>query len=114
MRRLAAFALLAFALLGCLREPTVTLRVRNVGTSTVSDVELDYGKAFGIAQLKPGETRERKVPFPDAAQLTLQYFDSAGRGHSESGPKVAAHDEGSVEVQIADTAATWHTDLRHH
>ncbi len=114
MRRLAAAALLAFFMLSCLREPTVTLRVRNAGQTTVTDVEVDYGRAFGIAELKPGESRERSVPFADPAQLTLSYFDSAGKGHTESGPKIAARDEGVVEAQISDPGVTWHTELHHH
>jgi hypothetical protein len=114
MRRRAFAALLLVLLAGCYREPHVALRVRNTGTSGISQVELDYGRAFGIGELKPGEARERSVYFPDSEQLTLAYFDAAGKGHSQSGPKIAAQDEGSVEVQISDAGVTWKTDLRHH
>ena len=111
--RLALGAALLFFLLGCFREPGVTLRVRNLSQHPVTGVELDYGKSFGIAELKPAEARDRFVSFYDAAQLKLTYSDSAGR-HVENGPSVAAGDVGLVEALISETGVSWKTDLHHH
>lgn len=101
MRRLAALACFALLLVAC-SSPRAIVRIRNVGTQPVREVELNYGRMFGIAELRPGESRERNVPIPDAADLTIRFYDSANQLHTAKGPRIEADSTGVAEVRIGD------------
>lgn len=82
--------------------------MKNAGTQPVREVELDYGRMFGVPELRPGEVRERNVPIPDAAELTIRFYDSANQLHSEKGPRIEAGASGIIEVRIGDGGTvTW-------
>lgn len=100
---------LAFVLfLAACSSPRAVVRIRNTGTQPVREVELDYGRMFGVAELKPGESRERHVPIPDSAELTIRFYDGASQLHSEKGPRVEAGARGVIEVRIGDGGrVTW-------
>lgn len=102
----------AFVLLAC-SSPRAAVRIRNVGTQPVTEVELNYGRMFGVAELAPGETRERNVPLPDSADLTVRFYDSAKQLHTSKGPRVEKDSTGVIEVRIADAGAVqWAVDVR--
>ena len=103
---------MAFVFLAC-SSPRAIVRIKNVGTKPVTEVELNYGRMFGVAELRPGETRERNVPIPDSADLTLRFYDSANQLHSAKGPRVEQDSTGVIEVRIADAGAVqWAVDVR--
>ena len=99
MRRAAALAFVAFLLLAC-SQPRSIVRMKNVGTQPIREVELNYGRMFGAADLRPGEVRERNVPIPDPADLTIRYYDSANQLHTAQGPHIEANMAGVIEVRI--------------
>ena len=76
--------------------------MRNVGTQPVREVELNYGKMFGIAELKPGETRERNVKFSDPADFSIRFYDASNRLVTSKGPHVEAGVAGEIEARIGD------------
>ena len=104
MRRATALALLTLLLAAC-SSPRVSVRMHNVGTEPVREVELNYGKMFGIGELKPGEMRERSVKFSDPADFSIRFYDSANQLRTAKGPHVLAFSAGYVEAQLGDGGA---------
>jgi len=98
---------LAFLLTAC-SQPRAIVRITNAGTQPVREVELDYGRMFGVAELRPGEASERSVVFSDPAQLSVRFQDAARQVHSEKGPRIEAGTHGVIEVRIGDAGrVTW-------
>ena len=102
MRRVPALALLFTILLAGCSSPRTFVRMRNVGTRSVHEVELNYGHMFGIGELKPGEMRERNVKFSDPADLSIRFYDSDNRLTTAKGPHVDAGAAGAIEARIGD------------
>jgi len=112
MRRLAAAFLLALTLLAC-SSPHAYVRMRNVGTQPVREVELNYGVMFGASELKPGEMRQRYVKFSDPADLQIRFYDSANQLHTSQGPHVEAGASGVIEARIGEGGkVTWQVTLK--
>ena len=101
MRRAAVLAFLALVLVAC-SSPRSIVRIKNVGTQPVTEVELNYGRMFGIADLRPGEARERNVPIPEPADLTVRFYDSDKQLRTSKGPHVEKDSAGVIEVRIGD------------
>ena len=101
MRRLAAAFLLALTLVSC-SSPHAYVRMRNIGTQPVREVELNYGVMFGASELKPGELRQRYVKFSDPADLQIRFYDSANQLHTSQGPHIESHQGGVIEADISD------------
>jgi hypothetical protein len=114
VRRVAVFALLALALSAC-PSPRAFVRMRNVGTQPVREVELNYGHMFGIGALQPGEMRERNVKFSDAADLSIRYYDQANHLITSKGPHVDARVSGEIEARIGDGGKVeWVLNIKTH
>lgn len=89
--------------------------MRNVGTQSVREVELDYGHMFGIGVLQPGEVRERNVKFSDPADLSIRYYDQAKHLVTSKGPHVDAGASGEIEARIGDGGKVeWVTNFKTH
>jgi hypothetical protein len=115
VRRAAALALLTLFLLAGCSSPRVFVRMRNVGSQPVREVELNYGHMFGIGALQPGEMRERNVKFSDAADCTIRFYDSANQLHTSKGPHVDPLSAGDLEARIGDGGRVeWVTNLKTH
>ena len=113
MRRVAALALLCLTLIACSRTPRAYVRMRNIGTQPVREVEMNYGVMFGVSELKPGEMRERYVPLTSAADLTIRFYDANKQLHTSQGPHVNYHDSGVIEAQIGDSGQVkWQVTLK--
>ncbi len=102
MRRVAALALLSLSLIACSHTPRAHVRMRNVGTQPVREVEMNYGVMFGVSELKPGEVKERYVPIATAADLSLRFYDAAKQLHTSKGPHIEYHQAGTIEARISD------------
>ena len=78
----------------------------------MTEVELNYSRMFGVADLRPGETRERNVPIPDPADLTLRFYDADKQLHTATGPHVEKDSTGVIEVRIGDAGQVqWDVNL---
>jgi len=114
VRRVAALVLFALLLAGC-SSPRVFVRMRNVGTQPVREVELNYGHMFGIGELKPGEMRERNVKFSDSADLSLRFYDAGKHLVTSKGPHVDAGASGEIEARIGDGGKVeWIDNVKTH
>jgi hypothetical protein len=113
MRRAAALTLLWFTLIACSRTPRAYVRMRNVGTQPVREVEMNYGVMFGVSELKAGEMRERYVPLNAAADLELRFYDASKQLHTSKGPHIGYHQSGLIEAQIgAKGDVKWNVTLK--
>lgn len=100
--------LLLLAALGCWGGPRVELRITNASNEPAREVELDYGRAWGIAELPPGDSRQRVVRFTGPAATELRFLDAAARRHTSSGPRIEARSSGRLEARIlADGRVEW-------
>jgi hypothetical protein len=112
MRRLAALAVAWLVLAAC-STPRAYVRMRNVGTQPVREVEMNYGVMFGVAELKPGEMKERHVPIAAPADLALRFYDATNQLHTSQGPHIDAHIAGEIEAQIGDNGSVkWQVTLK--
>ncbi len=97
---------------GC-RSPEVQATVINSGATELHNIELDYPSAsFGISSLPPGQTFRYRLQLRDTGRMKVQFFDSAEKPHSGTGPYAAEGQSGTVSITLDGTGKNiWTANL---
>ncbi len=98
------FALALYVPLGLLagcRSPYVQTTVTNAGATEIHNIEVDYPSAsFGISELAPGASFHYRLQLQDAGRMKVQFFDSAEKPHSGTGPYAVQGQQGTVSITL--------------
>jgi hypothetical protein len=95
----AAIVLLICAT-GC-RSPQVETTVINSGATALHNIEVDYPSAsFGISSLAPGQQFHYQLQLQDTGRMKVQFFDSAQKQHSGTGPYAVQGQQGTLRITI--------------
>lgn len=105
LRRSHCFFLLtvttAILLMAGCRSPYVQTTVLNSGNTELHNIEVDYPSAsFGISSLAPGQAFHYRFQVRDAGRIKVQFFDSAERQHSGTGPYAAEGQRGTLSITL--------------
>lgn len=116
-RRLACLPFLAvvicMAVAGC-RSPHIEVTVINSGSTVLHNIEVDYPSAsFGIPALAPGQKYPFKIRLQDSGRFKVQFFDSAEKQHSGTGPYAAERQRGTLFLLLdGDGKNVWTANLQ--
>lgn len=85
---------------GC-RSPYVQVTISNAGNTELHSIEVDYPSAsFGIPNLSPGQVFHYRFQLRDAGRMKVQFFDSAEKQHSGTGPYAAEGQRGTLSITL--------------
>jgi len=98
---------------GC-RSPYVQTTVVNSGARELHNIEVDYPNAsFGISSLAPGQTFHYRFQLRDTGRMKVQFYDSAHKPHSGTGPYAAEGQQGKLTITLDGSGKNlWAADLR--
>lgn len=101
VRWFAAAALGSLLLVAGCNPPYVNTTVRNAGTTELHTIEVDYPSAsFGIPNLAPGQVFHYKLQLRDAGRMKVEFYDSAEKPHSGTGPYAKQGQEGTLTITL--------------
>jgi len=93
-------------LVGC-RSRVVNVQLINTSQKPISIIVVDYPTAtFGVDKLEPGATYQYPIKLLGTGPLNIQFTDADGHNHTYAGPALYKNDEGSVTVQLTQSAAS--------
>ena len=93
-------------LVGC-RSRVVNVKLINTSQKPLSIIVVDYPTAtFGVDKLEPGATYQYPIKLLGTGPLNVQFTDADGHNHTYTGPALHKNDEGSVTVQLTQSAAS--------
>lgn len=94
------------AFVGC-RSRVVNVKLINTSQKPLSIIVVDYpGATFGVNTLAPGATYQYAVKPLSSGPVNIQFTDADGHNHTYTGPALRKNDEGSLTVQLTQSAAS--------
>jgi hypothetical protein len=83
------------------RSAFVETTVENDGATPLHVIEVDYPSAsFGMQTLDAHATYHYHFKIQGSGQITITFFDNAGKPHTATGPTLAQGQKGSLKITI--------------
>jgi hypothetical protein len=109
--RVAAMAAAMILLTGC-HSAFIDATVANRSAAPVTLVEIDYPSAsFGTDTLAPGQEYHYRFKVQGQGPTKLLWTDEQHHDHTATGPSLAEHDEGHLQVAITAGEPEWKLTL---
>jgi len=96
---LASFASILFV--SACHSDHIDATIENHTGAVVQLLEIDYPSAsFGVDRLEPGATFHYQFQVRGSGPLSIQYTDSNGHPAAITGPSLAEHQHGQLQIEL--------------
>ena len=97
---------------GCL-SPAVSVSVKNVGTTQLNNIEVNYpGGTFGIGSLAPGQTFNYQLKPTGPGNVEISWPQKNGKPVKNPGPRLNKDYKGSIQFEVGEDKYSFYADVK--